>query len=58
MREPKAALEAKAQAQAAATEAERKSHPWVPEGRAERKFSDPESRIMPGPGARDFQESQ
>ena len=46
-----AALEAEAQA---AAEAEGKDHPGVPDDQAQRNFTDPESRIMPGPGGRDF----
>ena len=57
IREAKAALEAEAQAQAEAAEAEGKSHHRVPEDKAQRNFTDPESRIMPGPGGRDFQQS-
>ena len=54
-----AALEAEAQAQAEAAEAEAegKAHPGVPEDKAQRNFTDPESRIMPGPGGRDFQQA-
>ena len=46
-----AALEAEAQA---AAEAEGKEHPGVPEDKAQRNFTDAESRIMPAPGGRDF----
>ena len=54
IREAKAALEAEAQAQA---EAEGGNHPGVPGDKAQRNFTDPESRIMPGPGGRDFQQA-
>ena len=54
IREAKAALEAEAEAQA---EAEGGNHPGVPGGKAQRNFTDPESRIMPGPGGRDFQQA-
>ena len=57
IREARAALEAEARAQAEAAEAEGKSHPGVPEDKAQRNFTDPESRIMPSPGGRDFQQS-
>ena len=57
IREAMAALEAEAQAQAEAAEAEGKAHPGVPEDKAQRNFTDPESRIMPGPGGRDFQQA-
>ena len=70
IREAKAALEAEARAaesqaaaeQAAAeqAEAEGREHPGnllgVPGNKAQRNFTDPESRIMPGPGGRDFQQ--
>ena len=49
-----AALEAEAQAAAEEAEAAGKDHPGVPEDKAQRNFTDPESRIMPGPGGRDF----
>ena len=51
IREAMAALEAEAQAQA---EAEGKAHPGVPEDKAQRNFTDPESRIMPASGGRYF----
>ena len=54
IREAKAALEAEAEAQA---EAEGGNHPGVPGDKAQRNFTDPESRIMPGPGGRDFQQA-
>ena len=45
IREAMAALEAEAQG---------KAHPGVPGDKAQRNFTDPESRIMPGPGGKDF----
>ena len=51
IREAMAALEAEAQA---AAEAEGKEHPGVPDDKAQCNFTDAESRIMPGPGGRDF----
>ena len=54
VREAMAALEAEAQAAAEPAEAEGKDHPGVPEEKAQRNFTDPKSRIMPGPGGRDF----
>ena len=66
IREAKAALEAEARAaesQAAAeqAEAEGREHPGnllgVPGDKAKRNFTDPESRIMPMPGGRDFQQA-
>lgn len=52
IREAMAALEA--EAQAAAEQSEGKAHPGVPEDKGQRNFTDPESRIMPGPGGKDF----
>ena len=54
IREAMAAVEAEAQA---AAEAEGKEHPGVPEDKAQRNFTDAESRIMPAPGGRDFQQA-
>ena len=51
IREAMAALGAEAQA---AAEAEGKEHLGVPDDKAQRNFTDAESRIMPGPGGRDF----
>ena len=53
IREAKAALEAEA---AAAEQAEGKGRnpSGVPADKAQRNFTDPESRIMPAPGGRDF----
>ena len=57
IREAKAALEAEAQAAAEQAEAEGREHPGVPDDKAQRNFTDPDSRIMPGPGGKDFQQS-
>ena len=54
IREAMAALEAEARAAAEEAEAAGKDHPGVPEEKAQRNFTDPQSRIMPGPGGRDF----
>ena len=54
IREAMAALEAEAQAAAEEAGAAGKEHSGVPEDKAQRNFTDPESRIMPGPGGRDF----
>ena len=51
----KARAEAK-QADAEQAESEGRNHPGVPDEKAQRKFTDPDSRIMPGPGGRDFQQ--
>ena len=55
IREAKAALEAGALAEAEQADREGRNHPGVPDDRAQRNFTDPDSRIMPGPGRRDFQ---
>ena len=57
IREAKAALEAGALAEAEQADREGRNHPGVPDDRAQRNFTDPDSRIMPGPGRRDFQQS-
>ena len=54
IREAMAALEAAAQVAAEQAEAEGKEHPGVPDDKAQRNFTDAESRIMPAPGGRDF----
>ena len=57
IRETMAALEAEAQAEAERAAEEGKDHPGVPEDKAQRNFTDPESRIMPAPGGRDFRQA-
>ena len=57
IREAKAALEAGALAEAEQAEREGRNHPGVPDDKAQRNFTDPDSRIMPVPGGRDFQQS-
>ena len=57
IREAMAALEAEAQAQAQEAAGEGKEHPGTPDDTAQRNFTDVESRIMPAPGGRDFQQS-
>ena len=47
-----AALEA--EAQAARTGSEGRKHPGVPDDKAQRNFTDAESRIIPAPGGKDF----
>ena len=54
IREAMAALEAEAQAAAAQAEAEGRKHPGVPDDKAQRNFTDTESRIIPAPGGKDF----
>ena len=50
IREARAALEAEALAAAEQAESEGRSHPGVPDDKAQRNFTDPDSRIMPRPG--------
>ncbi len=50
IREAKAELEAEALAEAEQAEKEGGNHPRVPDDKAQRNFTDPDSRIMPGPG--------
>ena len=57
IREAMAALEAEAQAAAEQAEAEGRKQTGVPDDKAQRNFTDAESRIMPGPGGRDFQQA-
>ena len=57
IREAKAALEAGALAEAGQAEREGRNHPGVPDDKAQRNFTGPDSRIMPAPGGRDFQQS-
>ena len=57
IREAMAALEAEAQAAAEQAKAEDRKHPGVPDDQAQRNFTDAESRIMPAPGGRDFQQA-
>ena len=52
IQEAMAALEAEAKAGRAS--AREKGDPGVPEDRAQRNFTDPDSRIMPAPGGKDF----
>ena len=57
IRKAMAELEDEAQAAAEQAEAEGKGHPGhtgVPDDKAQRNFTDAESRIMPAPGGRDF----
>jgi transposase len=54
IREAKEALEAEARREAEAARAEGKRHPGLPEDKTQRNFTDPESRIMPGPGGKEF----
>ena len=54
LREAMAALEAEAQVAAERAEAEGRKHPGVPDDKAQRNFTDAESRIMPAAGGKDF----
>lgn len=51
IREAKAALEEEAQEQA---QAQGKKHSGVPGDKAQRNFTDPDSRIMPAPGGKEY----
>ena len=60
IREAKAALEAEAWAAEQATaegKEQGKEHQGIPGDQAQRNFTGPDSRIMPGPGGRDFQQA-
>ena len=57
IREVKAALEAKVREAAEQAESEGRNHTGVPGDEERRNFTDPESRIMPVPGGRDFQQA-
>ena len=54
IREAMAALEAEAQAAGEQAEAEGGKRPGAPDDKAQRNFTDPESRIIPAPGGKDF----
>ena len=54
IREAMAALEAEAQAAGEQAEAEGGKRPGVPDDKAQRNFTDAESRIIPAPGGKDF----
>ena len=54
IRDAMAALEAEAQAAAEQAEAEGRKRPGVPDDKAQRNFTDTESRIIPAPGGKDF----
>ena len=54
IREAMAALEAEARAEAERAAEEGKEHPRVPDDKAQRNFTDTQSRIMTAPGGRDF----
>ena len=56
IREAKAALETEALAEAEQAESEGRNNPGVPDDKAQRNFTDPESRIVPGPRGRDFRQ--
>ena len=57
IREAKAALEAEAREAAEQASAEGKEHPGFPRTRLNATSPTPDSRIMPGPGGRDFQQA-
>ena len=57
IREAMASLEAEAEVAAEQAEAEGKDHTGAPDDKAQRNFTDAESRIMLAPGGRDFVEA-
>ena len=54
IREAMAALEAEAKVEAELAAEEGREHPGVPKDKVQRNFTDPESRIMPASGGKDF----
>ena len=54
IREAKAALEEEAKREAEIAAVSNKKHTGVPDDKAQRNFTDPESRIMPAPGGKHF----
>jgi len=54
IREAKAALEAEAKREAETARAAGKEHPGVPQDKAQRNFTDPDSWVMPVPGGKEF----
>ena len=54
---PRRIREARAELEAEPAESEGRKHPGVPDEKAQRNLTDPESHIMPGPGGRDFQQA-
>ena len=54
IREAKAALEEEADREAEAAASANRRHSGVPDDKAQRNFTDPESRIMPAPGGKHF----
>ena len=54
IRKIREALEA--EARQAAAESQGQDHAGVPDDKAQRNFTDPQSKVMPGPGGRDFQQ--
>ena len=57
IREAKVALEAEAREEAEQAESEARDRLVAPDDKAQRNFTDAESRIMPGAGGRDFQQA-
>jgi transposase len=54
IKEAKAALEEEAREQAQTAQKQGKKHSGVPGDKAQRNFTDPDSRIMPAPGGKEF----
>lgn len=57
IREARAALEAEARAEAEQLQGSGKKAAGVPEDKAQRNFTDPESHIMPAPGGKHFEQA-
>ena len=57
IREAREALEAEAKQEATKARAEGKKATGVPEDKAQRNFTDPESNIMPAPGGKHFEQA-
>jgi transposase len=57
IREARAALEAEARSQAEQTQGRGKEETGVPERKAQRNFTDPDSHIMPAPGGKHFEQA-
>jgi hypothetical protein len=57
IREAREALEVEDREEAEQARLEGKHHPGVPDDKAQRNFTDPESRIMPAPGGKHFEQA-
>ena len=57
IREAREALEAEARREAAEKPEKKDKHTGIPEDKAQRNFTDPESHIMPAPGGKHFEQA-